>query len=79
MDFVKKLLTKRYYTEGTCLQVHSQKEKELFDWVISNKDNMLPIMNLVDTIKSSKIDGKISKKDRSKCLVKFWNLMKILV
>ncbi len=66
-------------TEGTCLQIHSQQEKDYLDWVISNKDNMLPIMNLVNTIKSSKVDGKISKKDRSKCLVKFWNLMKTLV
>ena len=66
-------------TEGACLQIHSQQEKDYLDWVISNKDNMLPIMNLVNTIKSSKVDGKISKKDRSKCLVKFWNLMKTLV
>ena len=66
-------------TEGTCLQIHSQQEKDYLDWAISNKDNMLPIMSLVDTIKSSVVDGKISKKDRSQCLIKFWNLMKSLV
>ena len=63
-------------TEGTCLQIHSQQEKETLDWVINNIDNMLPIMRLLDTIQSSVVDGKISKKDRSQCLVKFWDLMK---
>ena len=63
-------------TEGTCLQVHSQQEKEYFDWVISNKDNMSLIKSLVDTIEKSVTDGKIAKKERSMCLIKFWDLMR---
>ena len=63
-------------TEGTCLQIHSQQEEAYFNWVASNKNNMLPIMRLVDTIQDSVVDGKISKKDRSQCLIKFWDLMK---
>lgn len=77
MNFIKRFVTKTYYPEGTCFKVHSQKEKDDLDWIGFNKEQMSYIQDLADTIRISGMDGKISGEDRSKCLTKFWSLMKV--
>lgn len=65
MDFVKKLLTKRYYTESTCFQVHSQKEKDDATFIQCYKDQMPYIKKMIATIEGNMKNGKISKKEHN--------------
>ena len=76
MDFVKKLLTKRYYTEGTCFQVHSQKEKDDAAFVQCYKDQMPYIKKMVTTIEGNMKNGKISKKEQTAELQAYWAFRK---
>ena len=63
-------------TEGTCLQVHSQKEKDDIAFVVSNKDQMPYIKDLANTIETSVADGKVSRKELSPVFTKMWRLVK---
>ena len=76
MDFVKKLLTKIYYPEGTCFQVHSQKEKDDMAFLESHKDQMPYIKKMVTQIESNMKNGKISKKEHNAELQHYWAFRK---
>ena len=76
MDFVKKLLTKRYYTEGTCFQVDSQKEKDDMSFVQCYKDQMPYIKKMIAQIESNMKNGKISKKEHNAELQSYWAFRK---
>ena len=76
MDFVKKLLTKRYYTEGTCFQVHSQKEKDDVAFVQCYKDQMPYIKKMITRIENNMKNGKISKKEHNAELQSYWAFRK---
>ena len=76
MDFVKKLLTKTYYPESTCFQVHSQKEKDDAAFVQCYKDQMPYIKKMVTTIEGNMKNGKISKKEQNAELQAYWAFRK---
>lgn len=76
MDFVKKLLTKRYYTESTCFQVHSQKEKDDATFIQCYKDQMPYIKKMIATIEGNMKNGKISKKEQNAELQAYWAFRK---
>ena len=76
MDFVKKLLTKTYYPESTCFQVHSQKEKDDAAFIQCYKDQMPYIKKMVTTIEGNMKNGKISKKEQNAELQAYWAFRK---
>ena len=76
MDFVKKLLTKTYYPESTCFQVHSQKEKDDMSFVQCYKDQMPYIKKMIATIEGNMKNGKISKKEHNAELQSYWAFRK---
>ena len=76
MDFVKKLLTKTYYPESTCFQVHSQKEKDDAAFVQCYKDQMPYIKKMITTIEGNMKNGKISKKEQNAELQAYWAFRK---
>ena len=76
MDFVKKLLTKRYYPESTCFQVHSQKEKDDMSFIQCYKDQMPYIKKMIATIEGNMKNGKISKKEHNAELQAYWSFRK---
>ena len=76
MDFVKKLLTKTYYPESTCFQVHSQKEKDDAAFVQCYKDQMPYIKKMIATIEGNMKNGKISKQEHNAELQAYWAFRK---
>ena len=63
-------------TEGTCLQVHSQKERDDLGFIELYKDQMPYIMKMVSQIESNMKDGKISKKEHNAELQHYWAFRK---
>ena len=63
-------------TEGTCLQIHSQKEKDGMAFLESHKDQMPYIKKMVTQIESNMKNGKISKKEHNAELQHYWAFRK---
>jgi len=76
MNFIKKLLTKTYYPEGTCFQIHSQKEKDDMAFLESHKDQMPYIKKMIAQIEKNMKDGKISRKEQNVELQSYWAFRK---
>ena len=76
MNFIKNLLTKTYYPESTCLQIHSQKEKDDMAFVESHKDQMPYVKKMIVTIENNMKNGKISKKEHNAELQHYWAFRK---
>ncbi len=76
MNFIKKLLTKTYYPEGTCFQIHSQKERDDLGFIESYKDQMPYIKKMIAQIESNMKNGKISKKEHNAELQHYWAFRK---
>ena len=51
-------------TEGTCLQIHSQKERDDLGFIESYKDQMPYIKQMITRIENNMKNGKISKKEQ---------------
>ena len=76
MNFIKRFITKTYYPESTCFQIHSQKEKDDMAFVESHKDQMPYIKKMVTTIENNMKNGKISKKEHNAELQHYWTFRK---
>ena len=63
-------------TEGTCLQVHSQQEKDDMAFLESHKDQMPYIKKMIAQIESNMKNGKISKKEHNAELQSYWAFRK---
>ena len=63
-------------TEGTCLQVHSQKERDVLGFIELYKDQMPYIKKMVTQIESNMKNGKISKKEHNAELQHYWAFRK---
>ena len=76
MNFIKRFITKTYYPESTCLQIHSQKEKDDMAFVESHKDQMPYVKKMIVTIENNMKNGKISKKEHNAELQHYWAFRK---
>ena len=76
MNFIKKLLTKTYYPESTCFQIHSQKERDDLGFIELYKDQMPYIKKMIAQIESNMKDGKISRKEQNVELQSYWAFRK---
>ena len=76
MSIIKKLLTKTYFVDSTCFEVHSQKEKDDAAFVQCYKDQMPYIKKMIATIEGNMKNGKISKKEHNAELQSYWAFRK---
>ena len=63
-------------TEDTCLQIHSQKERDDLGFIELYKDQMPYIKKMVTQIESNMKNGKISKKEHNAELQHYWAFRK---